>query len=361
LKDELPEEEFETYSRQIVLKDIGYEGQLKLRKSRVCIVGLGGLGCPLAVQLTAMGVGYLRLVDRDVVERSNLQRQHLYDVKTIGYPKVEVAARKLGDLNPDVEIEPTTVSINTDNGEDVLKGVDVVADGLDRIETRYVVNRACVKLGIPYVFGAAVEAFGNASTIIPGKTACLECFFPNLRDELLPTCGAVGVHPSVLGVVSSLEVSEVTRLIIGEKPLLADRLIYCDLRHLTFDKISVSRLEDCPVCGSKSPRSPAPVRRKFVEEICGRSGKRVFVIIPKENLELPMENLHKYVDSKENPPRVKAHLGVTFGYNSETTVSILRSGVMIIEGTRSQEAALKIYEEVVVDSLHIPRSRIEQL
>jgi adenylyltransferase/sulfurtransferase len=151
---EFSDKEIEFYSRQIVLKDIGYAGQLKLKNAKVCVVGLGGLGCPIATQLTAMGVGYLRLIDRDVIELSNLQRQHLYGPKFVGYPKVEVAAKRLEELNPYIDIEPLPISLNERNVEKFLKGMDVVIDGLDRMDVRYAVNRACIKLKIPYIFGA---------------------------------------------------------------------------------------------------------------------------------------------------------------------------------------------------------------
>lgn len=357
MKHELSDKEMETYSRQIVLKDIGYEGQLKIRNGSVCIVGLGGLGCPLATQLTAIGVGHLRIVDRDVIEHSNLHRQHLYDVSSLGHPKVEVAARKLNELNPDVEIEPVPLSLNVDNAELIIKDVDVVADGLDRIEPRYAVNRACIKLGIPYVFGAAIESSGNASTIVPKETPCLECFYPNLRDELLPTCGMVGVHPSLLGIVSSLEASEVVRILMGEKPRLANKLLYCDLRNLQFDEINISRREDCPICGINAREPPSSLKRKLIQEICGRGGKRTFVVTPRENLNISIEDLTKYLSEKHFPIKVKANLGVTFNY-MKTTASILKSGVMVVEGAEDQEQTSRIYREIV-ENLGIPWSRVE--
>ncbi|MEM3630751.1 MAG: HesA/MoeB/ThiF family protein, partial [Nitrososphaerota archaeon] len=146
----LSNEELEFYSRQIVLSEIGYNGQLKLKNAKVCIVGLGGLGSPAALQLAAMGIGYLRLVDFDTVEISNLQRQYLYDIDSLGYPKVEVAAKKLNKLNPNIEIEPLPLSLNVNNAEEIIKGMDVVIDGLDAMAPRYAINRACLKLKIPY-------------------------------------------------------------------------------------------------------------------------------------------------------------------------------------------------------------------
>jgi len=344
-KKELSEEELEFYSRQIVLKDLGYKGQLKLRDAKACVMGLGGLGCNVATTLTAMGVGYLRLVDRDVVELSNLQRQHLYSVDSIGFPKVEVATKKLGALNPNVEIEPLPLSLDMDNAEDMIRGMDVVVDGLDRMEPRYALNRACIKLKTPYVFGSAIMTFGNVSTIIPGKTPCLECFYGNLNDEKLPTCAVVGVHPSVIGVVASVEVAEAIRILTGVEPRL--------------DEIQVSRLETCPVCGSKPRGPPTPIRRELVEEICGRGGKRTFVVTPRENLRLNMANLKKLLEKKGFKIKIRTDLGTTFSPNHKVTVSILKSGIMITEGINVKEKALKLYNDVLIEGLGVSWSRIK--
>jgi adenylyltransferase/sulfurtransferase len=356
--DSLSGQELERYSRQIVLKDIGYDGQLKLRKGKVCVVGLGGLGCTIAVQLTAMGIGLLRLVDRDVVECSNLHRQHLYDVDSLGYPKVEIAVKKLSKLNPDVKLEPVPSSLSVNNAEEILDGVDVVVDGLDRIGPRYAINRACVGLGIPYVFGAAIAVYGNLSTIIPGKTPCLECFFPNLENESLPTCGTVGVHPSLLGIISSLEVSEAVRILIGKTPHLAGKLLYCDLYSLDFRKISIARSEDCPVCSVKLKEELQPMEQKIIEEVCGRGGKRVFVITPTKNLELDLEELCRYLNRKNLTVKVKAKLGVTFDYSEAIMVSILKSGVAILEGAKEEKEALETYKRILAEGLGILSDKI---
>ncbi|UCF94257.1 MAG: HesA/MoeB/ThiF family protein, partial [Desulfobacterales bacterium] len=167
MKTELTDSELEIYSRQIVLADIGYDGQLKLRNASACLIGVGGLGAPIALKLVGMGIGNLRLVDRDIVSRSDLHRQYLYDADTVGQPKVEAAWHKLSRLNPDVKIDPVPESLNSINAREVIGGVDVVLDGLDRPEPRYLVNRTCNDLRIPYIFGAAIEAFGNVSTLLP--------------------------------------------------------------------------------------------------------------------------------------------------------------------------------------------------
>jgi len=357
--NDLSDQELEYYSRQIVLPEIGYSGQLKLRNSGVCIVGLGGLGSPAALQLAAMGVGNLRLVDRDVVELSNLQRQHLYSVNFLGYPKVEVAAKRLCELNPDIEVEPLPFSLNVSNAEDIVRDVDVVVDGLDRMTPRYALNRSCVKLGVPYVFGAAITTFGNVSTIIPHETPCLECFQGNLDDEALPTCAVVGIHPSILNIIASVEVSEATRIILGEKPRLASKILHCDIGDMKFEEVEISRAENCPVCGSKPLGPPMALRQKLITEVCGREGKRVFVIAPRRNLELNMEELYSLVKKKEFKIEVKADLGITFDNGLDGTASILKSGIMVIDGSRDEREAYDFFSELIINGLKIPPSTIE--
>lgn len=362
VKDEikkLSEEELEFYSRQIVLPEIGYNGQLKLKNAKVCIVGLGGLGSPAALQLAAIGVGHLRLVDRDIVELSNLQRQHLYGVNFLGYPKVEVAAKRLNELNPNVEIEPLPVSVNESNAEEIIKDVDVVVDGLDRMTPRYALNRACQKTGTPYIFGAAIMTFGNVSTLLPGKTPCLECFQGNLEDDMLPTCAVVGVHPSILSIIASIEVSEAVKIILGDEPYLAGKILHCDVGNMKFEEVNIAKVESCPVCGSKPSGSPMPLKRKLVTEICGREGKRVFVVEPKNNLELDMKKLYLVLEKSGFRVKVNAALGITFDEKGMGTVSILKSGVMVVEGLNSEKEAYDFYREIIIDKLGISSSRIE--
>ncbi len=357
-KEELSEEEVEFYSRQIVLKDIGYDGQLKLKNAKVCLIGVGGLGCPIATQLVAMGVGYLRLIDRDIVELSNLQRQHLYGPKFIGYPKVEIAAKRLRELNPYIDIEPLPISINTKNVEGLLKGIDVVVDGLDSMCTRYAINRACIKLRIPYIFGSALTTFGNVSTIIPNETPCLECFYGSIEDESLPTCATAGVHPSIISLIASIEVAEAIRVILGMKPRLMNKLLHCDIQYVTFEGVNITRAESCPVCGQMAIEHPTPLKQELVEEVCGRSGKRVFIVVPRENLQLHMEKVSKLLRESGLKIEISAELGITFRYSDQVSASILKSGIAIIEGLNDKNEALDFYEKIIVDGLGIQQSYI---
>lgn len=331
MQGELSDAELETYSRQIALDDIGYEGQVRIRSARVCLVGAGGLGSLIALQLVAMGVGHLRIVDRDIVCRSDLHRQYLYDVDLLGVPKVEAAFRKLSRLNPDVSIEPVPQSLLPAAANDLIKGADLVLDGLDRPGPRYVLNRACQQLGVPYVFGGAIGNAGNVSTILPSETACIECFMPALKDEEAPRCADVGVHPSVLGMISSVEVSEAIRLITGRGPLLLDKLLHVDLKTLRFVTVNLSRNDACPGCGPLRGASPFPGGDSRFEETCSRDGGRSFILTPKEALALDLDALTDKLVSAGFRLEARGRLGVTFHVPELGAVSVLKSGILILQ------------------------------
>ena len=356
----LTDKGLETYSRQIVLADIGYDGQLKLRSSKACLIGVGGLGSPIATQLVGMGVGYLRIVDRDIVSRSDLHRQHLYDVDSVGLPKVEIAQQKLSRLNPDVNIEAVPESLNSINAEEIIGGMDVVLDGLDRPEPRYLVNRICHQLKSPYVYGAAIEAFGNTSTILPGKTFCLECFMPGLKDEDLPVCGVVGVHPSVIGMVASVQVSEAVRLLTGQQPKLLNKLLYIDLRAFEFNILNMAPVDNCRVCGKKPGGPPEEISDRFFEETCARDGRRNFVLSPSRRINIDLNRLAKLIKTNNFPVQSAAKLGITFMPAKDVQACLLTSGIMIAQTPPDTKAAIKekvfeIYRSILVKGLGFPQ------
>ncbi|PVX27829.1 MAG: 4-methyl-5(B-hydroxyethyl)-thiazole monophosphate biosynthesis protein [Candidatus Bathyarchaeum sp.] len=343
--EKLSDEELRYYSRQIVMTDMGYNAQLKLKGSKVCLVGVGGLGSPASMQLAAMGVGFLRIVDRDFVELTNLHRQHLYSVDDVGVPKVEAAAKRLRRLNPYITVESLPLSVSEANAEDLVRGMDVVVDGLDSMAARYAINRACIKLGVPYVFGAAITTNGNLSTIVPGETACLECFYGGLDDKKLPKCGVVGVHPSLVNIIASLEVSEAIRILVGRKPRLANKLLHFDLDEMEFNEIMLQKVESCPVCGSSPSGSPMPLRQELVEEICGRKGKKVFVVVPEKSMDINLLEVKNYLKKKRYSLTVEAELGLTFVLG-DVKASILKSGITILEGLKEKEGARKLFNEL---------------
>lgn len=356
MNHDLTDAELETYARQIVLAEIGYDGQRKLRKARACLVGLGGLGSPTATKLVAMGIGYLRMVDRDVVSRSDLHRQYLYDVKSVGEPKVEAAFRKLTALNPDVKLDPVPESLHLANAKELIRDVDIVLDGLDRPEPRYLINRTCHTHKIPFVFGAAIESVGNVTTLVPGETFCLECFMPGLRDQDLPVCGVVGVHPSVLGIVSAIQVSEAVKLLTGQSPKLLNRLLYIDLGELEFSTITGASLPDCPVCGIHPSGPPKPLRETFFEETCARDGRRNFVISPRKRVEINLRDLKPVLKRRGFVIKRSSDFGITFEQPEGITSCLLKSGVMITQTPPKVKTSLKgdvfeTYKSVLVDGL----------
>lgn len=318
-------------------------GQKKLRDARVLVAGVGGLGCQLSVQLASMGVGFLRLVDRDVVEMSNLQRQHLYGVDVVGYPKVEAAEMRLRKVNPFIDIEALPVSVNDRTAAKLVEGVDLVVDGLDRLTPRMALNRACVRLGVPYVYGAVITHVGNVSTIIPGETPCLECWQGGVDEANVPTCAIVGVMPPAISVIASIQVSEAARIILGEKPRLAGKLLFFDLDDLSMEKITLAKAESCGVCGAGVSD---PVESDPIEEVCGRSGKRVFTMTPKTLAELDLASMEGKLGKLGLKKRLATRLGLTFEDAKGLTGSVFRTGVAVFEGAESRVNTVKLYEKI---------------
>jgi len=232
---DLSEKELDRYSRQIMLEEIGYQGQLKLKQAKVCVVGVGGLGNPIVTRLATMGVGNIRIVDRDVIELSNLHRQTMFNEDDVGQVKVETAAKKLRKLNPNIVIEELPVSINDYTAVDVVDGCDVVVDALDSVDARYALNKACIEKKIPFVTGAAVGVTGQSFTILPNESACYHCLFPALDEDSMPTCSIEGVHPSILSIIGGIEVSEAVKIITGKEPSLRDKVLHVDLENLIFN------------------------------------------------------------------------------------------------------------------------------
>jgi molybdopterin/thiamine biosynthesis adenylyltransferase len=363
MKSGLSDSELETYARQIVLKDIGCDGQLRLRNSTACVLGLGGLGSKIALQLVGMGIGHLRIVDRDIVSRVDLHRQYLYDTESIGRPKVEVAFKKLKLLNPDTELIVFPESLNSTNAAEIIAGADIVLDGLDRPESRYLVNRTCFKYGVPYVFGAAIQAYGSVSTIVPGQTFCLECFRPGRRNDDSLKAAVVGVDPSVLGIVTSVQVSEAVRLLTHRQPNLLNKLMHIDLSDLSFQIITGSRQEKCSVCGTDPMDLPEPFSERYIEETRAKDGSKSFVISPKRRIEIDLDKLKKIL--KETGFRITdvGVFGTTAERSADVKICILKTGTMVAQATplargSTRDDLLAIYKSVLVAGFNLPEDII---
>jgi adenylyltransferase/sulfurtransferase len=344
--DELSKKELDKFSRQVMLEEIGYNGQLKLKHSKICVVGVGGLGNPITTRLAAMGVGTLRIVDRDVIELSNLHRQTMFDEDDVGQVKVEVAAKKLQKLNPDCRIEALAVSVNDYTALEVVEGCDVVVDALDSVNARYALNKACVKFGIPFVTGAAVGVSGQIFTILPGTSACYHCMFPSLDEDTMPTCSLEGVHPSILSIVGGIEVAEAVKVITGKKPSLSDRILHVDIENLDFTFTRTFRAEECPVCGT-GKKEEAVKEELILEELCGRNqGKRTFSITPTGTFDLDVDLVTGIAKQKGFLIENQGEFGLSLRTNN-ISVSFMKKGSAVIVGPKDEQDAIILYNELL--------------
>jgi adenylyltransferase/sulfurtransferase len=339
----LTDEERDRYSRQLVLQTIGVEGQIRLKNARVSVIGVGGLGCFSAVQLASMGVGFIRLIDQDVVDVTNLHRQILYDTRSIGYPKVEAAEQRLRALNPNIEIEPHPLTINDETAEQVVHDVDVVIDGLDRFAPRRAINRACVNHEVPYIYGGALETYGNVSTIIPRQTPCFECFIGSTRDEGMPTCETAGVFPPILAIIASLQVSEAVRLLLKQKPQLANKVLFVDTNTFNFSIIDIVPREDCQVCGKSSFEIEQPSIASKVVELCGNDS---FMASPNRPMDLDFDDVLPLLETRYTIKR-RSNLGIALEHSQGVSVNLMKTGNALIRGVDDQHAASAIYEDLL--------------
>ncbi|MHA1835885.1 MAG: HesA/MoeB/ThiF family protein [Candidatus Odinarchaeia archaeon] len=338
----LTDKEKERYSRQIVMPEIGEAGQEKIKKSRVAIIGLGGLGWLTGLQLTGMGVGYLKLVDRDVVELSNIQRQLIYSEEDIGKSKAEAMAQKLQRINSDITIDPLTVSISLDSIHEVLENVDIVIDCLDNFQARKILNYGCVKGNLPLIYSAAIRSYGVVHTIIPGKSACLECIYGDIDSLEAESCAQVGVLPTILGVISSSVSHEVLNLILQNEPLLADYLLIVDMKTFSFDKIKITRNNNCKICGV-NPISLQQYDKIRVESLCA---KGAFMVSPSTNLKLDLNRVKDILASKFKINK-SGSLFLELTYCGSISVTIVKSGSMLVKGLKDSKRSKKIYEEIM--------------
>ena len=343
---ELSSKDIDRYSRQIMLEEIGYQGQQKLRAAKVCVVGVGGLGNPITTRLVAMGIGKIRIIDRDVIELSNLHRQTMFDDSDVGQVKVEVAAKKLQNLNPDVQIESLPISINDYTALDAIEGCDLVIDALDSVNARYALNKACVEKNIPFVTGAAVGVSGQAFTIIPGKTACYSCMFPALDEDAMPTCSIEGVHPSILSIIGGIEVAEAVKIIIGKTPSLADKILHVDLENLDFVMTRTFRADECTVCGN-GKSDIMPKQELIIEELCGRNrGKRTFSITPTQKFEIDYNKISTLAQSLDLRVDNQGDLGLSMR-NNDLSVSFMKRGSAVLVGPKDENDAIVLYKKLL--------------
>jgi sulfur-carrier protein adenylyltransferase/sulfurtransferase len=295
---ELPElttDDLSRYSRHLILPEVGMEGQRKLKAARVLCVGTGGLGSPLAFYLAAAGVGTLGLVDFDVVDASNLQRQIIHSTKDIGRKKLDSAAEKLTALNPALNVVKHETMLTSANAMEILKDYDIVADGTDNFPTRYLVNDACVLLGKPNAYGSIFRFEGQASVFATKEGPCYRCLYPEPPPPgLVPSCAEGGVLGILPGLVGVIQATEVIKLILGKGNPLIGRLLLVDALGMRFRELKLRKNPECPVCGEN------PTVKELIdyEHFCG--------IVPESKEEKAVKNGVPQLSVKDLKKRIDA-------------------------------------------------------
>jgi molybdopterin/thiamine biosynthesis adenylyltransferase/rhodanese-related sulfurtransferase len=292
----LSKEEIRRYSRHLIMPEVGMEGQRKLKRASVLLVGAGGLGSPLAMYLAAAGVGRIGIVDFDVVDFSNLQRQIAYSTADIGKPKLEAAKERITGINPNVHVETYEKQLTSENALEILKDYDVIIDGTDNFPTRYLVNDASVLLGKPNVYGSIFRFEGQASVFYAKEGPCYRCLYPEPPPPgLVPSCAEGGVLGVLPGIVGTIQATEAIKLIIGKGDPLIGRLLLFDALTMKFRELKLRKNSACPVCGDK------PTIHELIdyEAFCGitpqpRDGESL------RQWEITPEELKTKLDNKED-------------------------------------------------------------
>jgi adenylyltransferase/sulfurtransferase len=334
----------ERYVRQVQFPPIGPEGQRRLLESTAVLIGCGALGSTIADGLVRAGVGRLVIVDRDFVELNNLQRQMLFDEEDVlqQLPKAVAAARHLQKINSTVAVEPIVTDVHAGNVQDLIRGADVVLDGTDNFETRYLINDACVAAGIPWVYGGVVAASGMSMTILPGQSACLRCVFREPPPPgSLPTCDVVGIISPIVRIIGGVEVSEALKILTGSgRPNRG--LLSVEVWDLSFEVVELGGPSpDCPTCG----RGEYPFLRAetgtVAISLCGRSGVQV-APRPPVHLDLPAlaERLRAVGQVTQNEFLLRFA-------NEECDMAVFPDGRAIIKGTTDPAKARTLYARYI--------------
>jgi molybdopterin/thiamine biosynthesis adenylyltransferase len=335
------------YVRQQIFSSIGREGQRKIGESHVALIGCGALGSTVADLLVRSGLGQLTIADRDYVELHNLQRQSLFDETDVRehIPKAAAAARRLSAINSEVSINPIIADVNGGNIEQIVRDADLLVDGTDNFETRYLINDVAVKHNKPWVYGGVIASYGMTMTIVPGETSCLRCVFPEQPEAgSAPTCDTAGVIAPAVHTVASLQVSEILKLIVRDHENLNRDLIAFDLWAVSFDRISTgSPRPDCPTCGSRQFEflDRAAASRETV--LCGHDAVQVLVQPPVTlDLDALGERLSAAGDVMPNRFLLKFTDRAT-----ERELTIFPDGRAIVKGTTDPVEARALYARFV--------------
>src|SRR5437016_3708938 len=262
----LSNEEVARYSRHLIMPEVGMTGQRKLKAASVLMIGTGGLGAPLGMYLAAAGVGRLGIVDFDVVDASNLQRQIIHGTRDVGRPKIESARDRMRDINPHIEIETHETRLTSENALRLFKNYNIIVDGTDNFPTRYLVNDACVLSGKPNVYGSIFRFEGQASVFWAERGACYRCLYPEPPPPgLVPSCAEGGVLGVLPGIIGAIQANETIKIILGAADILVNRLLLFDAWQMKFRELKLRKDPQCPVCGE----NPSIKQLIDYEEFCG--------------------------------------------------------------------------------------------
>jgi adenylyltransferase/sulfurtransferase len=335
----------ERYSRQILFPEIGKSGQEKLLSSRVLIVGSGALGCSHAETLTRAGVGFLKIVDRDFVEFSNLQRQTLFSETDAAekLPKAIAAKNRLAKINSEIEIEAQVADLNYSNVENLIKDCDLILDGTDNFQTRYLVNDACIKLEKAWIYGAAVSSYGATMTIIPNETPCLRCIFEEMPGAgSSPTCDTAGVIQPIISTISAVQTTEALKFLTGNAAKLHRSLMQFDVWQNDWRKIKLGKPnEDCITCEQRNFEFLETETQEFSAVLCGRDAVQ---IAPPKETRIVLENL---AEKLKNLGEVKQNEYLVRFISGEFELTVFRDARAIIRGTDDISTARSLYAKFV--------------
>jgi adenylyltransferase/sulfurtransferase len=335
----------ERYSRQILFSDIGKAGQQKLLDARVLIVGCGALGASHCEMLSRAGVGKLRIVDRDFVEFTNLQRQTLFRESDAAerLPKAVAAQARIAEINSEIEVEGVVTDVNNSSIESLLDGCDLVIDGTDNFQVRYLLNDACVKNGKTWIYGAAVSSYGTTMTVVPGKTPCLRCIFEEMPDAgSSPTCDTAGVIMPIIASISAVQVTEAIKLIVGKVDDLHGSLMQIDIWANDWRKIKLGKpLPDCPACGKRNFEFLDAEPQEFAAVLCGRDAVQ---IAPPASVILDLEDLSNKLASIGDV-KVNEYL-LRFSIDGKE-ITVFPDGRAIIKGVDDISEGRSIYARFI--------------
>lgn len=328
------------YARQIILDEIGEDGQKRLSETKALVVGCGALGSIISDHLARAGLGFIRIVDRDIVEIENLQRQILFNEDDIGAPKAQAASEKLRKINSDIKVEGVVKDLNPKSVQQIVNDIDIILDGTDNMQTRYLINDISIKKEIPWIYGGAVSTYGMTMNIVPKKTPCLACAFPFMpKAGSLPTCDTAGVLNTIPGIIASIQATEALKIILNGN-YSKDLLVY-DVWNHDFKLIKIKRNQDCSSCGQLKFEYLDAEKTEITTVLCGSNSVQ---ITPASEGEISLERLAERLKKTGEVKLSPVHLVFK---TQDLEITVFKDGRGIVKGTDDMMQAKSLYAKYV--------------